>query len=96
MEISIFETEANGMAFIGGNEGEENLAEMTWIKESDDYIIIDHTMVSDSLKGQGIGRKLLDRIVEMARERNLKIRPLCPFVKITFDRVPELKDLLHE
>ncbi|MBK9356922.1 MAG: N-acetyltransferase [Bacteroidales bacterium] len=96
MEISIFETEANGMAFIGGNEGEENLAEMTWIKESDDYIIIDHTMVSDSLKGQGIGRKLLDRIVEMARERNLKIRPLCPFVKITFDRVPELKDLLYE
>jgi len=96
MEISIFETEANGMAFIGGNEGEENLAEMTWVKESDDYIIIDHTMVSDSLKGQGIGRKLLDRIVEMARERNLKIRPLCPFVKITFDRVPELKDLLYE
>lgn len=96
MEISIFETEANGMAFIGGNEGEENLAEMTWIKESDDYIIIDHTMVSDSLKGQGIGRKLLDHIVEMARERNLKIRPLCPFVKITFDRVPELKDLLYE
>ncbi|KAF0199675.1 MAG: hypothetical protein FD166_103 [Bacteroidetes bacterium] len=96
MEISIFETEANGMAFIGGNEGEENLAEMTWVKESDDYIIIDHTMVSDSLKGQGIGRKLLDRIVEMARERNLKIRPLCPFVKITFDRVPELKELLYE
>ncbi len=96
MEISIFETEANGMAFIGGNEGEENLAEMTWVKESDDYIIIDHTMVSDSLKGQGIGRKLLDRIIEMARERNLKIRPLCPFVKITFDRVPELKELLYE
>lgn len=96
MEISIFETEANGMAFIGGNESEENLAEMTWVKESDDYIIIDHTMVSDSLKGQGIGRKLLDRIVEMARERNLKIRPLCPFVKITFDRVPELNDLRYE
>ncbi|MFH1119043.1 MAG: GNAT family N-acetyltransferase [Bacteroidota bacterium] len=96
MEISIFETEANGMAFIGGNDGQENLAEMTWIKESNDFIIIDHTMVSESLKGMGIGRKLLDRIVEMAREHNLKIRPLCPFVKITFDRVPEFRDLLYD
>lgn len=94
MEIKISENNTNGIVFI--NEGAENLAEMTWVKASDEYIIVDHTMVGDSLKGQGIGRKLLDRVVAMARERNLKILPLCPFVKVTFDRVEEFRDLRYE
>ena len=95
MEIQLTETETEGTVFIAGNSDSEKLAEMTWIRESDDHIVIDHTMVSDALKGQGVGRKLLDHIIEMARERNLRIRPLCPFVKITFDRLPEHHDLLY-
>jgi len=78
------------------SDGERNLAEMTWVKGGDDYIIVDHTMVDDSLRGQGAGRKLLDRIVKLARERNLKIQPLCPFVVATFNKVEEIRDVLYE
>ncbi|MHC1776694.1 MAG: GNAT family N-acetyltransferase [Lentimicrobium sp.] len=94
MEIKLTESGNKGIVYI--NEGKGNLAEMTWVKGGDDYIIVDHTMVDDSLKGQGIGRKLLDRIVELARERNLKILPLCPFVKATFNKVQEIRDVLYQ
>lgn len=94
MEIKLSETPDKGMVFI--NEGEKNLAEMTWVKGGDGYIIVDHTMVDDSLKGQGVGRKLLNHIVELARDRNLKIMPLCPFVVATFKKVDEIRDVLYQ
>ncbi len=94
MEIKLTESGSKGIVYI--NEGRGNLAEMTWVEGGEGYIIVDHTMVDDSLKGQGIGRKLLDRIVELARMRNLKILPLCPFVKATFDKVQEIRDVLYQ
>ena len=93
MEIKLEESQAKGSVFI--NEGAGNLAEMTWVKGGDTYIIVDHTTVGDSLKGQGIGRKLLDEVIRYARERNLKIMPLCPFVKSVFDKVEEYGDVLY-
>ncbi len=56
----------------------ERLAEMTYSWAGDDKFIIDHTDVSDSLRGQGVGRHLLDAAVNFAREKNVKIIPLCP------------------
>jgi hypothetical protein len=94
MEIKISETPDKGMVYITG--GVKNLAEMTWVKGGEGYIIVDHTMVDDSLKGLGIGRKLLNHIVELARERNLKIMPLCPFVVATFRKVEEIGDVLYK
>ena len=32
--------------------------------------------------------------VEFARERSIRILPLCPFAKSVFERVPELQDVL--
>jgi hypothetical protein len=94
MEIKISETPDKGKVYITG--GVKNLAEMTWVKGGEGYIIVDHTMVDDSLKGLGIGRKLLNHIVELARERNLKIMPLCPFVVATFRKVEEIGDVLYK
>jgi hypothetical protein len=94
MEIQISESTGKGIVFM--SDGKRNLAEMTWVKGGDDYIIVDHTMVDDSLRGQGAGRKLLYRIVKLARERNLKIQPLCPFVVATFKKVEEIRDVLYE
>ncbi|WP_392388795.1 GNAT family N-acetyltransferase [Flavobacterium piscinae] len=32
--------------------------------------------------------------VEMAREKNLKIIPLCPFAKSVFDKTEDFRDVL--
>jgi len=71
------------------------MAEMTYSIASEELIIIDHTEVAPSLKGQGIGKKLLVKIVEKAREEGLKIMPLCPFAKAMFDRDAGLRDVLN-
>ncbi|WP_353143427.1 GNAT family N-acetyltransferase [Acinetobacter pragensis] len=72
----------------------ERLAEMTYSWAGTDKFIIDHTDVSDTLRGQGVGRHLLDAAVQFARERQVKIIPLCPFAKSVFDKEPSLRDVL--
>ncbi|MEY8849143.1 GNAT family N-acetyltransferase [Psychroserpens sp. XS_ASV72] len=69
-------------------------AEMTYSYAGNDKIIIDHTEVDESLKGQGVGYKLLESVVEFARTQNLKILPLCPFTASAFKKKTEYKDVL--
>lgn len=89
MDIQAIEGKDKGKVFI--KNGESVLAEMTWYKGGRNYIVLDHTMVDDSLRGQGVGRKLLDQIVNMALERKYKILPECPFVVAMFDRYAEYR-----
>lgn len=67
---------------------------MTYSKAGADTIIIDHTEVSEALKGQGAGKRLVTAAVEFAREKNIKIIPLCPFAKSVFEKVKDFQDVL--
>ncbi|MBO3116841.1 N-acetyltransferase [Winogradskyella sp. DF17] len=69
-------------------------AEMTYSFAGDDKFIIDHTEVDDSLKGQGVGYKLVEASVDYARTNDLKIMPLCPFANAVFKKKPEYQDVL--
>lgn len=69
--------------------------EMTYTWAGEQMFIIDHTDVDDSYKGQGVGRQLLDAAVAFAREKQLKILPLCPFAKHQFDKDSSIHDVLH-
>ena len=81
-------------AFYLEREG-ERVAEQTFTKGPDGKIaIIDHTEVAESLRGQGIARKLTLAAVEWARASGIKIHPVCPFAKAVFDRDPALRDVL--
>ena len=70
------------------------LAEMTYVWAGADRMIIDHTDVDESLKGQGVGKQLVSKAVAFARERQIKIIPLCPFAKSVFDKTKEFGDVL--
>ncbi|MFM9837567.1 MAG: GNAT family N-acetyltransferase [Cyclobacteriaceae bacterium] len=71
----------------------ERLAEMTYSKAGDKLIIIDHTEVSDKLRGTGAGKQLMMKAVEYARNNHIKILPLCPFARSVFDKTPEIADV---
>jgi uncharacterized protein len=75
-------------------QNNERAAEMAYVWAGSEKFIIDHTDVSDTLRGQGVGRHLLDAVVQFARERQLKIMPLCPFAKSVFDKDPSIRDVL--
>ena len=64
----------------------------TWAGES--RIIIDYTEVDASLKGKGVGKQLVAQAVLFARERNIKILPLCLFARSVFEKVSEYQDVL--
>lgn len=78
------------------DNGKENLAgEMAYTWAGEGMFIIDHTDVSEDYRGQGIGRQLLDKVVEFAREKNLKIVSLYPYAKSVFDKDPSIADVLR-
>ncbi len=71
------------------------LAEMTYTMPSPEKMIIDHTEVSDELRGQNVGYQLVHTAVEYARTHHLKIIPLCPFANAVFKKKPEYADVLN-
>lgn len=77
MEIKHIHLEKRGAFII--KDGTERVAEMTYSRAGDSAIIIDHTEVAESLRGQKVGDKLLASAVEYARENDLKIYATCPF-----------------
>jgi predicted GNAT family acetyltransferase len=71
------------------------LAEMTFSADAEGkLVIIDHTEVSESLRGQGAARKLVEAAVGWARETRVKLIPLCPFAKAVFDHEQAFHDVL--
>jgi len=92
MEIKQKDDSENGMFYIEQNG--ETIAEMTYTWAGADRIIIDHTEVDGSLKGQGVGKQLVTKAVEFARAKHLKIVPACSFAKRVFAQTPEFKDVL--
>ena len=82
----------NGAFFI--EEEGEWVAEMTYHKEGLRKIVIDHTAVSKTLKGKGIGKGLVDAAVKYARAKNLLIKPVCSFAKKVLESAEEYEDVL--
>lgn len=87
MQIQQQQTGSKGSFFI--KENQEILAEMTYSMAGDALMIIDHTEVSDALRGQQVGYQLVQKAAAYAREKQIKIMPLCPFAKSVFDKKPE-------
>jgi uncharacterized protein len=94
MEIKHQESGSKGVFFI--EENNERLGEMTYSRAGDSLIIIDHTTVSDRLRGKGAGKQLVAAAVEFARNKKIRILPLCPFAKSVFERVKEFQDVLDQ
>ncbi len=91
MDIKLQQEESKGVFYI--EENGKRLAEMTFSKAGDNLIIIDHTEVSDALRGTGAGKKMVAHAVAYARSSNLKILPLCPFARAVFDKTPDYNDV---
>jgi len=92
MEIIHERNEKKG-AFTA-QEGNVKAGEMTYSWAGTDKIIIDHTDVNPEFKGQGIGKVMVLAAVGFAREKGIKILPLCPFAKATFEKNSDIQDVL--
>jgi predicted GNAT family acetyltransferase len=93
MLIQHKQTGSKGMFFVSNED--TILAELVYSMASHDKMIIEHTEVDDSLKGQSVGYQLVHTAVEYARTHIMKIVPLCPFANAVFKKKPEYADVLY-
>ena len=92
MFIQHKESGKRGMFYI--KEDDEIIAELVYGNGGDNIIIIEHTEVDETLKGQNIAFELVQKTVDHARTHGLKITPVCPFAKAVFDKRADFKDVL--
>jgi hypothetical protein len=59
-------------------------------------IIFTHTEVPRALEGNGIAGMMAKAGLHFAKEKGLKVMPLCPFMAGYIKRHPEWKDILLE
>ena len=87
---------AGGKGAFVIEEAGERVAEME-IGIAGKNLTVYHTEVSEKLKGKGVALSLLSTLVAYAREHDLKVIALCPYVSIQFQRNQELyKDIWNK
>lgn len=86
--------ESTKVVFTGHARGEVQLfSDETQIGKMDlamtgGRLTVFHTEVDKGFEGRGFAKLLLAELVGYAREKDLKIIPLCPYVNAQFHRHP--------
>lgn len=80
--------------FYVGEDEQNPLGEITFEPSGDNVLVVDHTYVSDELRGQGVAGNLVDKVVTYAREEGKKINPTCSYAKDKMEKTPEYHDVL--
>jgi uncharacterized protein len=79
-------------ARIAGVDGE---GELTFTQLGPTRISADHTLSPESMRGMGVAKALVDRLVADARAEGLKIVPVCSYVKAQALRHPDWADVIE-
>lgn len=74
-------------------EGDERVGYISYEWVDNNCFAILHTVVSPEHKGKGIGKILLDAAADYARKHNKKIKDVCSFVTVQFERNDKYNDV---
>ncbi len=94
MEVKHRGDKNNGIFYI--EENGKQIGKMSYVFAGDTKFIIDHTEIHPAHEGKGLGRKLVQAGVDLAREKGYKILPLCPYAKKMFSKTPTYNDVLFQ
>ena len=68
-------------SFYLGEDPQRPMAEINFIPLGEHELSITHTYVSDSLRGQGMGGKLVDAVADLARAQDKMLSATCSFAR---------------
>ena len=91
LDLELTELGGNKYAYQHKSDGKVT-AEIEWT-EDQGIMTMTHTYVDDSLRGQGVAKKLLDQAATNAREKGLKMKAVCSYVVNAFDRSDAYDDV---
>lgn len=95
MHIQHEESDIRGRHFINDEEG-NMLAEITYAMQHPDTMVVDHTEVSDVLKGKNIGFQLVGAVIEHARAKGRHVVAVCSFASAVIEKNPGFKDVITQ
>ncbi len=78
--------------FYAGDDPKKPLAEITFQRRENRRLVVDHTFTDPSLRGQGIARKLVERVVQYARDEGYKLLATCSYARRVLSE-PEFDDV---
>ncbi len=93
MEIKLSLEETKG--YFEYYQNDEPIAYLSFSIGGKDLIIIDHTDFKPQHKGKSLGKKLVYAAVDYAREKQIKIIPICPFAASVFQKEETIRDVLR-
>lgn len=76
---------------VEGNE----IGKITFYEENG-KMVVDHTYVNPDYRGQNLGIVLVDAVVDIARNKKMKIIPVCPYVEKVFIRNEKYNDVYEK
>ncbi len=79
--------------FLVDSINKRELAKITFYYLDDNTIEVNHTIVDESLRGQGIAKLLVDELAKFARENKLKVKPVCSYVIKLFEKDSTYNDI---
>ena len=62
-------------------ENNKVVAEIDFPSTNENEITITHTFVDESLRGQGMAKKLVLEVIAIAKEKNLTLKATCSYAK---------------
>ena len=77
-------------------ENDQVLGEITFPVCGPETVVIDHTWVDPSLRGQGTAGQLMQAVVDALRADGRKARATCSYAREWLSRHPEAADILDE
>lgn len=72
----------------------KKLGFVSYSLDGDTDMTIDYVQVDPSLRGKGMGEKLVRAAVDWARENKRMITPLCSYARAVMKRTEEFHDVL--
>lgn len=69
------------------------VGKIEFVKDNNE-LTITHTIVNPLFRGQGIAKVLMEKVIELSKEKGLKIIPVCSYAVSYFEKNPEYKELL--
>lgn len=91
MEFQYKELGHDAYAYVYEKD-EQTLGEITWTLLGD-VMVMDHTFVSPTLRGEGVAKKLLDQAAEFARGKGYKMEAVCSYVVTALEKSSEYDDI---
>lgn len=74
--------------------GKDATGTLEWERGSSENVrIATHTVVPKSIGGRGVAARLVDRLIDDAREHGFKVDPQCWYVAKKFDENPDWTNL---